>query len=448
MIEAEGRRHEAVGGDPWEDADAAADPALPPSGGSPAQLGGGPVLANSDDVDDALRSKLSVADWFRTATVGGRTRPSRMLLSALGIAIGIAAMVGVLGLSESSKSDLLATLDRLGTNLITVQAGTGIGLGSGQLPDEADEMVARIAPVETTVAVSSVDSARVYRTDFIPEGQTGGISVEAVGMELLDVLAGELVDGDWFNDATASYPTTVLGSVAAERLGIDDVTGTQLVWLGGEWFTVIGVLETFELAPDLDRSALVGWQAADEFLDNDNVPTRILVRTDPDQVDEVLNVMAATVNPENPEEVEVDRPTDALEAREAADDTLTALFLGLGAVALLVGGVGIANVMVISVLERRAEIGLRRALGATRRHVAMQFLGEALLLAGIGGIAGVLLGVGVTSGYAALRGWDSLIPIEAIAGGVGAALLIGVIAGLYPAMRAARLSPTEALHTT
>lgn len=448
MNEAEGRRPEA-GGDPWAEA---AEPKLQAPSESAVPTSGEKPVGTSDHSEEhsatELQSRLTLADWFRTATVGGRTRPSRMLLSAVGIAIGIAAMVGVLGLSESSKSDLLATLDRLGTNLITVQAGAGIGLGSGELPDEADEMVSRIGPVETTVAVSSVDSARVYRTDYIPEGQTGGISVDAVGMELLDVLAGRLADGDWFNDATAAYPTTVLGSVAADRLGIDEVTGTQLVWLGGEWFTVIGVLETFELAPDLDRSALVGWQAAEDFLDNENIPTRILVRVDPDQVDPVLDVMAATVNPENPEEVEVNRPTDALEAKEAADDTLTALFLGLGAVALLVGGVGIANVMVISVLERRAEIGLRRALGATRRHVAMQFLGEALLLAGTGGIAGVLLGVGVTSGYAALRGWESLIPIEAIAGGVAAALLIGVIAGLYPAMRAARLSPTEALHTT
>jgi len=391
-------------------------------------------------------SRLSAADLVRTATVGARTRPTRMVLSALGVAIGIAAMVGVLGLSESSKSDLLATLDRLGTNLLTVQAGTGIGLGSGELPETADGMISRIGPVETTVTVSSVD-ANVYRTDLIPSGQTGGLSVNAVGVELLDVLAGSVEDGRWFDEATAAFPTTVLGSVAADRLGIRSVSGTQQVWLGDQWFTVLGVLDTFELAPDLDRSALVGLTAAEEYLGNDNIPTRVLVRVDPDQVDAVLGVLAATVNPENPEEVEVDRPTDALEAREAADNTLTALFLGLGAVALFVGGVGIANVMVISVLERRAEIGLRRALGATRRQVALQFLGEALLLAGVGGVVGVALGVGVTTGYAALRGWTALIPATAIIGGVAAALLIGVLAGLYPAMRAARLSPTEALRS-
>ena len=302
-------------------------------------------------------------------------------------------------------------------------------------------------PVETTTVVSAVAEAKVYRTDYIPEGQTGGISVQAVDLSLLETLAGSVEDGQWLDAATGAYPTTVLGSVAADRLGVTEVTGTEQVWLGEQWFMVIGVLEEFELAPDLDRAAMVGLEAAGEYLDDDGVPTRILVRVDPDQVDAVMAVMAATANPENPEEVEVARPTDALEAKEAADDALTALFLGLGAVALLVGGVGIANVMVISVLERRSEIGLRRALGATKRHVASQFLGEALLLSGIGGVGGVLLGVAVTTGYAAIKGWNALIPPVAIVGGIGAALVIGAIAGLYPAIRAARMSPTDALRT-
>ncbi len=391
-------------------------------------------------------SKLHSVDVVRTASVGLHTRRLRAALSALGIMIGIAAMVGVLGLSESSKSDLLAQLDRLGTNLLTVQAGTGIGIGTGELPIEAAGMISRIGPVEQTSTISAVD-ANVYKSDYIPEGQTGGITVQAVDVNLLDTLAGSVADGKFLDTATATYPTAVLGSVAAERLGIREVTGTQQIWLGEQWFTVIGVLAEFELNPDLDRAALVGMTTAEDYLDHEVVPSSILIRVNPSYVDDVTGVLAATANPQNPEEVEVARPSDALEAKEAADDAFTALFLGLGAVALLVGGVGIANVMVISVLERRSEIGLRRALGATKRHVAVQFLGEALLLSAVGGVGGVALGWAVTAVYANVRGWATLIPPVAIVGGVVAALLIGAVAGLYPAIRAARMSPTEALRS-
>lgn len=372
----------------------------------------------------------------------------RTALSALGIMIGIGAMVGVLGLSESSKSELIAQLDSLGTNLLTVEAGTGFGAGSGELPVTAAAMISRIGPVETTTAVSEVTDVYVYRNDFVPEGQTNGITVQAVDLTLVETLAGSVAQGVWLNEATAQYPVTVLGSVTAERLGIREVTGEQYVWIGGEWFAVVGVLDAFELNADLDRAALVGMEAAEEYLDHETVPTGILVRVDPDQIEQVNGVLAATANPQNPEEVEVERPTDALEAREAAGDALTSLFLGLGAVALLVGGVGIANVMVISVLERRGEIGLRRALGATRRHVAAQFLGESLLLSAIGGLGGIALGVAATAIYANIRDWDVIVPNLAIVGGLGAALVIGAVAGLYPATRAARLSPTEALRAS
>lgn len=392
-------------------------------------------------------SRLHLGDLGRTASVGLRTRKMRAGLSALGIMIGIAAMVAVLGLSESSKWDLLAQLDRLGTNLVTVQAGQGIGAGSGQLPEEAVGMVGRIGPVEATSSISAV-GANVYRNELIPSGQTGGISVQAVDVNLLETLGGRVADGVFLNEATAGYPTVVLGSVAADRLGITAVDEQPLVWLGDQWFAVIGVLEEFELSPNLDRAALVGTKASEAFLSHDPVPSAIYVRTNPAFVDDVMDVLPATANPQNPEEVEVSRPSDALEAREAASDAFTNLFLGLGAVALLVGGVGIANVMVISVLERRAEIGLRRALGATRRHVAVQFLGEALLLAIVGGVGGVLLGVGVTAVYARSQGWEVLVPTLAWVGGLAAAIVIGAVAGLYPALRAARLSPTEALRTS
>jgi putative ABC transport system permease protein len=396
---------------------------------------------------DLKPARLTAGDLMRTSLAGLRNRRLRAALSALGIMIGIAAVVGVLGLSQSSKSDLLAQLDRLGTNLVTVQAGQGIGIGSGELPESAAAMIGRINPVEAVAAVAAVD-ANVYRSDLIPSTQSGGISILAADPDLLEAIGGEMADGVWLSAAAPDYPVVVLGAVAAERLGISDVDARPLVWLGEEWFAVIGVLEPLDLAADVDRSVLIGPEAADSYLGSAEPPSKVFVRTDPAFVDDVMGVLSATANPENPEEVEVERPTDALEAREAADDTLTLLFLGLGAVALLVGGVGIANVMVISVLERRAEIGLRRALGATRRQVGTQFLSEALLLSLVGGLGGVALGAAATAAYSRLQNWDVLIPPIAIFGGLGAALLIGAVAGLYPAIRASRLSPTEALRTT
>ncbi|NUR73346.1 MAG: ABC transporter permease [Hamadaea sp.] len=387
-------------------------------------------------------SRLSPADVARLGASGLRSRPLRVFLSALGIAIGIGAMLAVVGISSSSRADLDRTLSSLGTNLLTVAPGSTLGGDKAKLPVTATSMVGRIAPVEAIAATGLVD-ASVYRNDHIPPGETGSIEVLAVDRDLPGTVRATLRTGSWLTDVTARVPAVVLGARAAARLDLR--SPGALVWLSHQWYAVVGVLNPVPLAPELDSAALIGWASAQQFAGFDGHPTKIYVRAVESQVAQVRSVLAPTANPQAPNEVSISRPSDALAAKQATDSALTGLLLGLGGVALLVGGVGVANTMVISVLERRSEIGLRRALGATRGQVRLQFLAESLLLSLLGGGGGVALGILVTGVYAATRDWPSVMPLYATLGGLGATLLIGGIAGLYPAVRAARVAPATAL---
>ena len=390
--------------------------------------------------------KLRVADLARVASIGLRTRRLRAGLSALGIAIGVAAIVAVLGLSASSQAGLLGEIDRLGTNLLTVTTGQTLSGETAELPIAAPGMIARIGPV-TQVADTGSTSASVYRSPLIPSAQTGALSVQAATLTLLPAVGAAVTRGVYLNAATEREPVAVLGAAAAQRLGIDRVYTGERIWLGGQWFYVAGILSSAVLAPEIDSSVLIGFPAAKTYLGFDDHPTTIYVRSETSQVAAVQSVLAATANPEAPNEVDVSQPSAVLTARADAEGALNGLFLGLGAVSLLVGAVGVANIMLISVLERRSEIGLRRALGATKGHIRTQFLSEAILLALLGGAVGVTLGILATAVYAHTKNWTTVIPTLAWAGGLAAAMAIGAIAGLLPAIRAARLSPTDALRT-
>ncbi|WP_327589371.1 ABC transporter permease [Nonomuraea sp. NBC_00507] len=403
-------------------------------------------------VVEVKRPKLAPAgmrlgDVMRVGAVGLRTRPLRAFLSALGIAIGIAAMVGVVGLSSSSGAELDRTLSALGTNLLTVASGTTLTGEAAQMPKDAEAMIERIGPVEAASAVAKISAAKVYRSEQIPEAQTGGIATYAARLDLPATVGATLRSGTWLNQATERYPAAVLGSAAAQRLGIGAVSQDTQVVVGGQRFSVVGVLNPVALATDLDSGVMVGWPVAEERLDFDGHPTTLYTRSEEANLEAVRQVLAGTANPEAPNEVDVSRPSDALAAKQATSQAFANLLLGVGAVALLVGGVGVANTMVISVLERRSEIGLRRSLGATRGQIRIQFLAESLLLSAMGGAGGVLLGTAVTMGYALYSGWPSVVPAWATVGGLAATLAIGAMAGLYPAIRASRLSPTEALST-
>ena len=391
------------------------------------------------------RRRLPASDLTRLATVGLRTRKLRAGLSALGIAIGVAAIVAVLGLSASSQAGLMAEINQLGTNLLTATNGQSVTGGAVELPTSAPPMIGRINGVQQVQSTGKVTGAGAYRSPFIPSTNTNGLTVEAASLNLLPVLATTLADGHYLNTATAQEPVAVLGATSARLLGIDHVYPGERIWVGGQWFYLAGILKPAVLASDIDSAVLVGYPAAEKYLGFDGHPSTIYLRAHNERVNAVDNLLANTANPENPSGVNVSQPSDALVAQADAKGAFDGLFLGLGAVALLVGAVGVANIMIISVLERRSEIGLRRALGATRGHIRAQFLAEAVLLGLLGGVVGVALGAIATVLYAHTKHWATIIPTEAWAGGITASLLIGALAGLIPALRAARLSPTQAL---
>jgi putative ABC transport system permease protein len=392
--------------------------------------------------------RMTSGDLARIASVGLRSRKLRASLSALGIAIGVAAIVAVLGLSSSSQAGLLAQIARLGTNVLTVTTGQSLTGQPAELPTAAPAMIGRISAVAQVQDVGSVTNASAYRNPLIPSIETNSLAVDAATLGLLDTVGTSIAQGSYLNAATAREPVAVLGADAAAQLGINRVFPGERIWLGGQWFYVTGILRPALLDPNLDSSVLVGFPAAEHYLGFDGHPSTIYVRTQTSQlsqVNRVQSLLAATADPQDPSVAVPSQPSAALTARADAQSALNGLFLGLGAVALLVGAVGVANIMVISVLERRSEIGLRRALGATKGHIRTQFLSESILLALIGGITGVIAGGAATAVYAQARGWAVVIPAVAWAGGIGAAILIGVLAGLLPALRAARMSPTEAL---
>jgi putative ABC transport system permease protein len=392
-------------------------------------------------------ARLQPGDLAGLASVGLRTRKLRAALSALGIAIGVAAIVAVLGLASSSQAGLLAEISRLGTNLLTVANGQTFTGATAELPVAAPGMIARLPGVTAVQETGTVSGVNAYRSPHIPSIHTNALSVDASTLGLPGVVGTSLAQGRYLNAATAREPAAVLGAAAAQRLGIDRIWPGMRIWAAGMWFYVTGILRPAALAPEIDSAILVGFPAAGKYLHFDGHPSKIYLRAATSQVTTVDNLLAAQADPENPSEVSVSQPSDALTAQADAAGAFDTLFLGLGAVALLVGAVGVANIMVISVLERRQEIGLRRALGATRGQIRTQFLAEAILLALAGGTAGVITGAVSTAVYAHAKGWAIIIPPEAWAGGLGAALLIGALAGLLPAIRAARLSPTEALWT-
>jgi putative ABC transport system permease protein len=404
----------------------------------------GGLLPGSPPAARQQRSRLPGRELIGVAFQGLRSRKLRAALSALGIAIGIGAMVAVVGVSSSAQANLLAEIDALGTNLLTVSPGSSFTGKSAPLPPTALRMISAMAHVQQAAAVYDTGE-NVFRTPYVPSGETGGLNVVADTGDLPRVMGASMISGRFLSAHRQQLPEVVLGSTAAQNLQIYHLDGRVLVSIGNTWFTVIGIMGNATLDAGLDDDVFISLPTAVRYCKTKPHASTIYVRTDQNAVTPVANLLGATANPQAPSAVSISRPSDALEARAAAKGQFTTLLLGLGAVALLVGAIGIANIMVISVLERRGEIGLRRALGATRGHITAQFLCESALLAAIGGVAGLLFGAGATEVYAQAKHEPFVVPLYALIAAPTAGFLIGALAGLYPARKAARLSPTEAL---
>ena len=394
-----------------------------------------------------MNRRLTPADLARTAWLGIAGRPQRTVLAALGVALGIAALIALTGVSASNRAHLLAELDALGADLAVVTPATAGDQPAVPLPESAPEQVARQDGVERVgVFETAPEGLSVYRTDLVPETETNGISVSVARPDVREAISAELSSGRWFDDATRGLPVTVLGATAAERLGANRAGDRVLV--GGEWYGVLGILGSAGLATDIDTAAILGdrWVRAHFTGDTIGGIAAIYVRAEPGRIDAVRDILAAAASPGSPF-VAVTKLSDLARARTSADDSLAALGVALAGIALLVGGVGIANTMVVSVLERRGEIGLRRALGARPGQIAVQFVTEATVLSLIGGLAGVTLGAGAAAVVAALTRQVLVIPPEALAAGPLLAVLVGAVAGLPPAVRAAGLPPPPALRS-
>ncbi len=405
-------------------------------------------MTSASSSPNGQRSRLRLIDVLGQAVSGLTSRKLRTALTALGISIGIASLISIQGITEANQADARAEIDALGSDFLYITPGTGITEDAVLLPDAPAMLDTHLTDLEYVAALYPVD-ARARRNELIPEAQTGGVTVSAVtsaDLDLLEPVNGSVDLGRFHDPTSVEVPSVVLGSLAAERLGIRHLTGHPTINISGTNFSVIGVLDEFEtLNTDLNRTAIIGLTVAVELFETADNPGAIYAQVRPEQLDEVRDLIPAQANPFAPGEVAVSRPTEALEIREVIDETFARILQALALIVLAVGGIGIANIMVISVIERRGEIGLRRSLGATRRHIASQFIVESTVLSLLGGVLGVAIGVAIVIGYARYKDFQAIIPWFWLTIGVAAAFALGAIAGLYPAWRASRLDPAEAV---
>lgn len=406
----------------------------------------------SPSIED--RSVFFWRDLLAEAVAGITSRPSRTALTALGTVLGVAALVSTLGLARTAGNRIVSRFDELSATEVVVTPASQGGFGGtsrpSPIPWDAQDRLERLNGVSAAGTKSDVDlsGALVRAVPVVdPTGATAfPIPVVATSGGLFDAVRAELATGTVFdevhNDLSASV--AVLGPAAAQRLSITRVDNQPAIFVGDIPLVVVGVLADVQREPDLLNSIIITDGFARERFDL-AAPAALHVDTDIGAAQLIGDQAALALVPNNPELLRVSVPPDPASLRERVGEDINALFLLLGGISLLVGAIGIANVTLVSVLERTAEIGLRRSLGATRSHIASLFLTESAILGFIAGVVGTSIGVLTVVGVSAFNGWEPVLqpwlPITTPVLG----LLIGVVSGAYPAWRAAAIEPITAL---
>ena len=386
-------------------------------------------------------------DLVGVAWTGLTARKVRTLLIMLGPIVGVAAMVGAVGLTESAKGDLKAKLGKLGTNLIIAQAGGTFGSQNPTFPADAVQRAKALSTVTSAAATTNLSSVIAVPTEGSSDFyQSFPVPVRAADTDLPSVLAVPMVDGRWLNSSDSKLHTVsaVLGAGIAKQYAY--LRGeSRTIRLNDTNFGVVGVLAPVALDPDLDNAVFITQWAAKHYFATDGKPNQLYIRSTNGTTQATADAIPTAINLGGPEQVSTKVPSDVLQAASQADKTLqqTALFAGL--LALAVGGLGIANVMSISVIQRSSEIGIRRVVGHSRSKIGSQFLLESLFVGVLGGILGAALGIGIVYLVSAFANWVVVINYHKIPIWMTLALIVSVGAGLYPSIKAARLEPLETL---
>ncbi|WP_344111991.1 ABC transporter permease [Kribbella alba] len=417
-------------------------------------LGPAGALARTDR-KRRLKRGPAVRDLLDEALAGVAARPTRLILTTLGTVLGVAALVGTVGLGQTANGQITQRFDLAAATRVVVQPddkGGQSGEAATELPWDAPERISRLNGVEAagTVSTLAVGDDLVRSVAGLDSQRNGhALTVMAGSAGLFDAVRSVLRTGRFFDsghDARADR-VVVLGKHAAERLGINRVESQPAIFIGDQAYTVIGILDSVSGRAELLDAVIMPNGTAKTAYDL-AAPDALEIRTQVGAAQLIGRQAPVAIDPNNPSALKVDAPPAQGGVRRGVQSDLNALFLLLGAVALLVGGLGIANVTLLSVLERVSEIGLRRALGAARRHVAVQFLVESVIVGFLGGLLGTAAGVLLTVGVSWGRDWTPILDNRLALGSPFLGAFIGLVAGTYPAWKASAIQPITALRGT